>query len=153
VTANYVAGSTYTARLGGTVNHDGGSCQLSLSYDGGGTFRVIKSFIGGCPLQDTMDFTIPEFAPTGQAIFAWTWFNFRGLREMYMNCAPVMVQGNTQASGEFDNLPEIFTANINNGCATVEGRETVFEHPGWNPGSVVYANNVENAAPYPVCPV
>lgn len=32
--------------LQGTAIHNGGSCQISLSYDNGKTFRVIKSFIG-----------------------------------------------------------------------------------------------------------
>jgi hypothetical protein len=119
-----------------------------LSYDGGETFRVIKSFIGRCPLQKTLDFRIPAFAPDGEAIFAWTWFNLQGgVREMYMNCARVGIRGVSNAAGEFDNLPEIFKANINNGCATQEGQETVFEHPGL----AVYAPNLEDADPFPIC--
>ena len=43
----YTAGGTYNMSLAGTVTHDGGSCQLSLSYDNGLTFKVIQSMIGG----------------------------------------------------------------------------------------------------------
>jgi hypothetical protein len=41
--ATYTAGGTYNMTLAGTAMHDGGSCQLSLSYDNGNTFKVIKS--------------------------------------------------------------------------------------------------------------
>jgi hypothetical protein len=43
----YVPGGTYDMWLNGTAEHDGGSCQLSLSYDNGVTFKVIKSMNGG----------------------------------------------------------------------------------------------------------
>src|SRR5271170_8136087 len=46
-TATYSAGGTYNMTIAGTVMHGGGSCQLSLSYDNGATFNVIKSMIGG----------------------------------------------------------------------------------------------------------
>ncbi|TKA36249.1 hypothetical protein B0A49_13667, partial [Cryomyces minteri] len=90
-TVTWNAGSTYNMTLAGSANHLGGSCQLSLSYDNGATFRVIKSMIGGCPLTSTYDFTIPSFAPSGTALFAWTWQNFEGNREFYMNCAEVAI--------------------------------------------------------------
>jgi hypothetical protein len=32
-------------------NHSGGSCQISLSYDNGMTFKVIKPIMGNCPIQ------------------------------------------------------------------------------------------------------
>lgn len=83
-TVTYAAGSTYNMTLAGSATHGGGSCQLSLSYDNGATFSVIKSMIGGCPLTSTYDFTVPTFAPNGVALFAWTWQNYEGNREFYM---------------------------------------------------------------------
>lgn len=74
--ATYSAGSSYNMTITGGAFHNGGSCQLSLSYDNGATFKVIKSMIGGCPAGDgptNYDFKIPSFAPSGTALFAWTW--------------------------------------------------------------------------------
>ena len=73
-TATYTAGKSYQMSVAGTVFHGGGSCQLSLSYDNGATFKVIKSMIGGCPLAEQYDFTIPSYSPSGVALFAWTWY-------------------------------------------------------------------------------
>ena len=59
-------------RFDGQANHNGGSCQASLSYDSGSTWTVIKSWVGGCPiLGQNYQFTIPASAPGGRAIFAW----------------------------------------------------------------------------------
>lgn len=41
-TATYTAGQSYDLVIAGSATHGGGSCQLSLSYDNGKTFRVIK---------------------------------------------------------------------------------------------------------------
>ncbi|KAB8274605.1 hypothetical protein BDV30DRAFT_248416 [Aspergillus minisclerotigenes] len=146
--ANYTAGQADYMKLAPGNNHHGGSCQISLSYDNGETFRVIESYMGGCPLKLEWDFEIPSFAPSGKALFAWSWFNIEGNREMYMNCAQVEIEGGSD-SAQFDQLPEIFTANVGNGCRTVEGKETVFAHPG---DSVGYAGKVSPGdAPFPKC--
>lgn len=63
--------------LEGSGTHYGGSCQLSLSYDKGKTFKVIKSWMGSCPhRQDgsdqTFDFQIPSAAPSGdKVLLSW----------------------------------------------------------------------------------
>ncbi|KAE8337317.1 hypothetical protein BDV24DRAFT_154499 [Aspergillus arachidicola] len=146
--ANYTAGQADYMKLAPGNNHHGGSCQISLSYDNGETFRVIESYMGGCPLKLEWDFEIPSFAPSGKALFAWSWFNIEGNREMYMNCAQVEIEGGSD-SAQFNQLPEIFTANVGNGCRTVEGKETVFAHPG---DSVGYAGKVSPGdAPFPKC--
>ncbi|KJX97568.1 hypothetical protein TI39_contig481g00037 [Zymoseptoria brevis] len=136
-TASYTAGQTYNMTLAGTATHEGGSCQLSLSYDNGATFKVIKSMIGGCPLIDTYDFTIPSYAPAGNALFAWTWQNRVGNREMYMNCAEVSITSNTrqrkrQAFNTFESLPYLWKANLAglNGCETTERVDPVYGNPG-----------------------
>lgn len=77
----YNVGDTYTMRLKGSATHGGGSCQLSLSFDGGNEFRVIKSIEGGCPEAMKYDFKIPEDLNRGlsrktQGLFAWTWYVF-----------------------------------------------------------------------------
>lgn len=55
------AGESNTLEITVGASHDGGTCELSLSYDNGITFRVFKRFIGGCPLsssQWTSDYII-----------------------------------------------------------------------------------------------
>ena len=82
--------------LQGSAIHEGGSCQLSISEDGGSTFKVVKSFIGNCPSSTgpvTMDFTVPSDVASGDVVFAWSWNNRVGNREFYMNwCAQLAVR-------------------------------------------------------------
>lgn len=94
--ATYKQGQQYTMELEGSATHDGGSCQLALTYDQGQTFKVIESILGDCPIAKKYDFTIPSDAPDGEALLAWTWFNKVGNREMYMNCAFVTVGGDSK---------------------------------------------------------
>ena len=141
--ATYTPGGTYDMWLNGTVEHDGGSCQLSLSYDNGVTFKVIKSMIGGCPLTHTYNFTIPEFAPASDsALLSWSWFNLIGNRDMYQNCARVQIANapsrryrrsssyNRRQASSIDQLPDMFVCNVNNGCQTIEREEVVFPDAG-----------------------
>ena len=68
-----------------------------------------------------------------------------------MNCAQVEIQGGGGGggSGEWNALPEIFEANIGNGCSTVEHRQTVFAQPGQ---SVVYGAGLgPNSPVFPNC--
>ena len=113
----------------GEAPHNGGSCQLSLSYDDGASFKVIKSMIGNCPIQTEYSFTIPSTAPAAKnVLFAWTWFNYSGNREMYMNCARVDITGTS--GGELTG-PEIFKGNIlGDTCVVPEGIDIVFPNLG-----------------------
>ncbi|EJT51965.1 hypothetical protein A1Q2_03172 [Trichosporon asahii var. asahii CBS 8904] len=132
VTAEWTAGQNYHFTLQGGANHAGGSCQASLSYDGGKTFTVIQSIVGNCPstvAPTDYPVTVPGDAPSGDAIFAWTWFNNLGNREMYMNCAHIKINGGSGGSG-FSSRPTIFEANIGNGCSTLEGSDVEFPNPG-----------------------
>ncbi|KAF7177584.1 hypothetical protein CNMCM7691_005913 [Aspergillus felis] len=132
-TAAYTAGQTYNMTLTGSATHGGGSCQLSLSYDNGQTFKVIQSMEGGCPLVSRYNFKIPGDAANGQALFVWTWYNLIGNRELYMNCADVVISGGTGSPSSFGSAyPDLFVANVGNGCSTVEGRETVFANPDFD---------------------
>ncbi|TWU71682.1 hypothetical protein ED733_001900 [Metarhizium rileyi] len=129
------AGQVYNFTVGGSATHGGGSCQVSLSYDQGSTWTVIRSYIGNCPLKRTWDFTIPADTPTGDAIFAWSWFNRVGNREMYMNCARVTIQnsrggGSMNGESSFYDGPAMFVANVGKQCSTLEGSDVLFPNPG-----------------------
>lgn len=139
-TAIYAAGSTYNITLGGSATHGGGSCQISLSYDHGETFRVIKSVIGGCLEKSTYDFTIPLYAPSGEALLAWSWQNKIGNREFYMQYAVTQVissyasrqRRQTTSFDSIESLPGIWKANLQsiNTCVTIEGEDVVYPSPG-----------------------
>ncbi|KAI9834441.1 MAG: hypothetical protein M1826_002595 [Phylliscum demangeonii] len=157
--ATYQAGSSHQVVIVGGAEHGGGSCQLALSYDNGQSFAVIKSMIGACPLTSPYAFTIPDDAPPGQALLAWTWFNLVGNREMYMNCARVDVESSggsanavpsaSSSSTTFADLPALYLANIGSksACATVENQAVVFPRPG---PDAVYGGGVTAAsAPSP----
>lgn len=132
VEATWAAGSTQTFTLAGDSPHYGGSCQVALSYDQGKTFRVLKSFPGSCPHRvagenQDFTFTVPEGAPSGEALFGWSWFNRE--QEMYHNCAVVEITGGSGAG--LDHLPEMLVADVGNGCLTVrKDAETQFPNPG-----------------------
>ncbi|OQO13050.1 hypothetical protein B0A48_02514 [Cryoendolithus antarcticus] len=148
----YTAGSRYNITLEGSATHLGGSCQLSLSYDEGKTFKVIKSIIGGCPLTPSYDFTVPEFVPAGNALFAWTWQNHEGNREFYMNCAAIEVVNSASqkvkraSTSSLDDLPNLWVADLTgmNGCATVEGEDPVYPEPG---PEVEYGGRMDGSSP------
>lgn len=133
----WAPGGSYNFTITGQTYHDGGSCQASLSYDKGQTFKVIHSYIGGCPPpgDSSWDFTVPADAPAGEALFAWTWFNNLGNREMYMNCAAVTIGAGKKraASVPFASRPDIFLANIGpkgNGVITPDSKDVDFPQPG-----------------------
>jgi hypothetical protein len=134
-TASYKAGGPASMTIIGGATHNGGSCQASLSYDQGKTFKVIHSFMGNCPVAGgKLDFTIPSDAKAGSAILAWTWFNKSGNREMYMNCASVTIEAGSGSAPKvaFDKRPSIFIANkpLADDCSTVEGKNLKFPDPG-----------------------
>jgi len=95
--ATWAAGSKQNFNMTGIGNHYGGSCQVGFSVDKGKTFQVATSWEGNCPHrkggQDTslqnFDFNIPADIPTGDVIFAWTWFNRE--QEFNMNCAAITI--------------------------------------------------------------
>ena len=100
----WTPGQTYQLSIFGTASHGGGSCQVSLSTDGGKTFTVMHSWVGGCVVDKpgnagpateataaNLTFALPPDTPSGDAVMAWSWFNLIGNREMYMNCAYVQV--------------------------------------------------------------
>ncbi|KAI5840354.1 putative extracellular protein, partial [Tricharina praecox] len=120
-----------SARWFGDISF-GGSCQLSFSFDGGNSWQVIKSFVGGCVKPD-------------QGSDQSTWLTTQGNREIYMNCAVVTISGGKRklmAREEFNVLPsmlkkralgpQVFLANLGNGCTTQAGADVEFPDPGNN---------------------
>jgi len=85
---------------------------------------------------DIQPFIVPSSAPSGQALFAWTWQNYEGNREYYMNCALVRIVApaatKRQASNDFSSLPYIWKANLPgvNTCETPANENPVYPHPG-----------------------
>ncbi|KAF7562713.1 hypothetical protein G7046_g1406 [Stylonectria norvegica] len=131
--AEWQPGETYNMTITGGANHGGGSCQASLSFDKGKTWTVIHSYVGNCPTAGTssLDFKLPEDTPAGDVVFAWSWFNQIGNREMYMNCAAITVTGGSGKRAEaLSSRPSMFVANVNNGCSTKEGSALEFPSPG-----------------------
>jgi hypothetical protein len=145
----YALGSTNPLSFVGQAVHGGGSCQISITYDSQPTrnsvWKVIRSIEGGCPAQNQAgnmgndpnaadpyqyDFTIPSDIPAGSGTIAWTWFNKIGNREMYMNCGPLTLTGTGGAKKNFDDLPDMFVANINNGCSVPDSKDVAFPEPG-----------------------
>ena len=164
-------GQPQTISFQGQATHGGGACQISLTTDSPPTkdsvFKVIKSIEGGCPSTnpgnvgtdpfgfgaDNFTFSIPDTIPAGKNYtLAWTWFNKIGDREMYMNCAPIIVPSSAQRRStdkvdvkvleqrnSMSSLPDMFRANIGsagNGCSTAASG-TVLAIPKDNIGSTV----------------
>ncbi|CAM1504127.1 Fc.00g017180.m01.CDS01 [Cosmosporella sp. VM-42] len=149
--ATFNAGETYNMTITGGANHGGGSCQASLSFDKGKSWTVIHSYVGGCPAAGTssLDFKVPEDTPSGDVVFAWSWFNQIGNREMYMNCAAVTIAGGSKKRATaMSSRPAMFIANTNNGCSTKEGSDLSFP----NPGPDVSDESSNTSPPLGTCP-
>ncbi|KAF4581952.1 extracellular protein [Ophiocordyceps camponoti-floridani] len=135
VVEEWTAGTEHNVTITGNTPHGGGSCQVSLSTDKGSSWRVLRSFVGHCPVmgESSYSFKLPADAPTGQALVGWTWFNKVGNREMYMNCAVVNIKAGGYSSSSYADRPAMFAANIGNGCGTEEGYDLEFPHMGPDP--------------------
>ncbi|EMD66052.1 hypothetical protein COCSADRAFT_355596 [Bipolaris sorokiniana ND90Pr] len=146
---SWTAGEAQTIRFVGSAVHGGGSCQFSLSEDLQPTknsrWKVIHSVVGGCPataeenllggpaspIPDTFEVVLPKELPSGTYTFAWTWFNKKGNREIYMNCAPISVRGGGTDPGFLASLPDMFIANLpSSACSTIENFDFAFPDPG-----------------------
>ncbi|GAB0135566.1 hypothetical protein EsDP_00003899 [Epichloe bromicola] len=164
----YAQGSTQKLEFIGQAVHGGGSCQVAVTVDVQPTkksvWKVIKSIEGGCPAKNMdgnagnnadaknpfiYDFTIPKELASGNYTLAWTWFNRIGNREMYMNCAPLTVTGSGGSQSFVNGLPDMFVANIGNGCGTVDSKDVKFPNPGKDVDNFGAAGNA--AAPTGGC--
>jgi hypothetical protein len=132
-TAQYDVGVEQIMTIKGVADHGGGSCQIALSYDAGETFIVIKSIVGGCPLNTNYTFTVPYSAPHGQALLSWTWISRLGNRDFYQNCAWVDISN--PVAERYGNMmelagPELFVAQIPGACTVEEGYDFIYPDPG-----------------------
>ncbi|KAK5096153.1 hypothetical protein LTS08_007759 [Lithohypha guttulata] len=98
--------------------------------------------------------TVPDHPdlPPGEYTMAWTWHNRIGNREMYMNCAQFTIAAGGSAAGgsaaggnativesssgatgkraSQNPLPDLFKANIGNGCSVDHGGDVEYPWPG-----------------------
>ncbi|TRM65078.1 hypothetical protein BD626DRAFT_490835 [Schizophyllum amplum] len=129
--ATWKAGSSQSVTLEGSATHGGGSCQLSISEDDGASFKVIKSFEGGCPTEgpDTLNVDVPSDVSSGTRVLAWTWNNQIGNREYYMNCAMITIE---DGGSGLDSYPDVFVAQLSsiNSCTVAEGVDVLYPSPG-----------------------
>ena len=152
--ASWTGGQQYNMTISGGAPHGGGSCQASISTDKGATFHVIHSYVGQCPSpsggDSSFNFKVPSDTPAGTALFAWTWFNQVGNREMYMNRAVVSIaSGSGSESTSFTDRPTIFVANIApSKCTTADSKDLKFPDPGPD----VDIKNPDAADPVGACP-
>jgi hypothetical protein len=131
-------GESQKLEFTGSAVHGGGSCQLSVTMDteptANSVFKVIKSIEGGCPgvnAPQSFDFTLPDSIPNGKATFAWSWFaKLSGAPEMYMNCAPIEVTGGASDDSAFQQLPDMFVANLDKTCESPLNKAVKFPNPG-----------------------
>jgi hypothetical protein len=156
----YPLGSKQIIALEGTAVHGGGSMQASITYDTdpdkNSVWKVIKSWEGGAvaigqagnmgddataPDPYTYTFEIPDI-PVGNGTVQWTWLNKIGNRELYAQCAPIVITGNGGSKANYDALPDVFLANIGNDCGTVPAMDALYP----NPGSVVERLNGDTTA-------
>jgi len=105
--ATLVSGEEFTWNLLGTAVHNGGSCQVGVSYDACSSMVVLASWIGGCPLSLPYTFKVPDIPGADKAFFWWSWSNQSGNRELYQNVAVVAITG---TASEFTG-PTVFRAN------------------------------------------
>ncbi|KAI7780972.1 extracellular protein [Diaporthe eres] len=126
---NPYSGNDIDYSLTNPLNEDGSDypCKGSLKLLGTSEATPVANWIAG----QTYNLTLEGGSTHDGAVFAWTWFNKIGNREMYMNCAVVTISGGqagTQPTS-FVDRPGIFVANIN-GCKNTEGVDTKFPSPG-----------------------
>lgn len=122
----------------GSAIHGGGTCQVSITFDENPTkqsvFKVIQTFEGNCPPDNDakLTFNIPKDFPNAEnATLAWTWFNYMGNREMYMNCAPISITGGSDNKDYYESLPDMLVANVPaTDCKTEDNTDPQVPNPG-----------------------
>ncbi|KAF9950766.1 hypothetical protein BGZ72_007644 [Mortierella alpina] len=79
------------------ARHGGGTCEFSLSYDGGKTYRLIGRYTRTCPdAYYEWPVRIPKNVPScttkNKCLFVWSWTANR-LAQYYHNCADIRLTG------------------------------------------------------------
>jgi len=140
---NIKVGEQNTISWKGSASHGGGTCQLSVTLDreptAKSTFKVIASWIGGCPTSSDgnggthpFNWTMPPEVPNGKATFAWNWISkLSGQPEFYMNCAPITISGGASNTDEFDKLEDLFRVNLpSSNCGSQASHDLEIPNPG-----------------------
>ncbi|GAA5879253.1 hypothetical protein JCM16303_003137 [Sporobolomyces ruberrimus] len=141
--ATLVSGEDFEWSLAGTAVHNGGSCQVGITYDNCETIAVMASYIGGCPLSLPYSFKIPDLPGADKAFFVWAWSNKSGNRELYQSVAVVAVEGSASKYVG----PRMFRANTfgdGSSCINPEGTDVVYPAPG---DQVFYAGDYSDSSP------
>ncbi|KAF9426752.1 hypothetical protein BGZ94_006063 [Podila epigama] len=79
------------------ARHGGGTCEFSLSYDGGKTFRLIGRYTRTCPdayyqWPVKIPANVPSCNSKNKCLFVWSW-TANQLPQYYHNCADVTIAG------------------------------------------------------------
>ncbi|GAA5880827.1 hypothetical protein JCM1840_003295 [Sporobolomyces johnsonii] len=140
--ATLVSGSDFTWNLAGTAVHNGGSCQVGVSYDYCSSMVVIASWIGGCPLSLPYTLKVPELPGSDKAVFWWSWTNEEGNREIYQNAAVVAITGTADTFVG----PTVYRVNSfsDGSCINTAGIDDVYPAPG---DQVFYGGKYDSASP------
>ncbi|KAG0371331.1 hypothetical protein BC939DRAFT_504772 [Gamsiella multidivaricata] len=79
------------------ARHGGGTCEFSLSYDGGKTFRLIGRYAKTCPdayyhWPVRIPKNVPSCTTKNKCLFVWSW-TANILAQYYHNCADIRLTG------------------------------------------------------------
>ncbi|KAF9411289.1 hypothetical protein BGZ94_001381 [Podila epigama] len=79
------------------ARHGGGTCEFSLSADGGRTFHLIGRYTRSCPdfyyeWPVKIPSNVPSCTTPGKCLFVWSWTAVN-VPQFYQNCADVVIHG------------------------------------------------------------
>ncbi|KAK3818340.1 MAG: hypothetical protein J3Q66DRAFT_439444 [Benniella sp.] len=79
------------------ARHGGGTCEFSLSYDGGKTYHLIGRYTRSCPdayyeWPVRIRKNVPSCTKKNQCLFVWSWVASI-IPQYYHNCADMEIQG------------------------------------------------------------
>ncbi|KAF9431347.1 hypothetical protein BGZ76_000425 [Entomortierella beljakovae] len=82
------------------ARHGGGTCEFSLSYDGGKSWSVIGQYTKTCPdLYHEFPVQIPKNVPSctdsNRCLFAWSW-TASFTNQFYHHCANIIINSNNR---------------------------------------------------------
>ncbi|KAF9334397.1 hypothetical protein BG006_002235 [Podila minutissima] len=89
------------------ARHGGGSCEFSLSYDGGKSWRVIGQYTKTCPdiyyeWPVLIPKNIPSCTDSNKCLFAFSWTAY-ATNQFYHHCANILIKG--VKGGKLPTLP------------------------------------------------
>ena len=113
--ATYQTGQTFQVQMFGSVFHNGGHCQFSLSYNDR-DFVVLYTVLKNCFVGTGLTFPViipADAPPCDRCTLAWSWVNAMGNRELYMNCIDIAITANSQQQAKaYLEGPKMIVANL-----------------------------------------